>query len=124
MIGYIVLYNFAMFLLYSLTPILFRLSSALFFNLALLSSDFYTYIFLSFVLYESSPCQIYPVAFATVCIGLIIYYINPATKPKIKPDYEDEKHDNENERDLESSYDVNNENDEKRIHNNVEELVQ
>ncbi|CAG8804337.1 38626_t:CDS:2, partial [Gigaspora margarita] len=49
-------------------------------------------------------------------VGLIIYYINPATKPNIKPDYEDDKHGgvNENGRDLESSYGVNNENDDEK----------
>ena len=44
-IGYIIGFDIAMFLLYSVSPILLRLSSATFFNLSLLTSDFYGLIF-------------------------------------------------------------------------------
>lgn len=44
-VGYIVGFDIAMFILYSVSPILFRLSSATFFNLSLLTSDFYGLIF-------------------------------------------------------------------------------
>jgi solute carrier family 35, member F1/2 len=36
--GYLVGYTFSLFILYSLAPILFRLSSAMFYNLSLLTS--------------------------------------------------------------------------------------
>jgi solute carrier family 35, member F1/2 len=36
--GYLVAYNLSLFVLYSLTPILFRMSSAMFYNLSLLTS--------------------------------------------------------------------------------------
>jgi solute carrier family 35 protein F1/2 len=44
-VGYIIGFNIGMFILYSVSPILLRLSSATFFNLSLLTSDFYGLIF-------------------------------------------------------------------------------
>lgn len=44
-IGYIVGFDIALFMMYSVSPVLFRLSSATFFNLSLLTSDFYGLIF-------------------------------------------------------------------------------
>lgn len=44
-IGMFLIYTVAMFILYSFGPILFRKSSATFFNLSLLTSDFYGLIF-------------------------------------------------------------------------------
>ncbi|KAG0285029.1 hypothetical protein BGZ98_005687, partial [Dissophora globulifera] len=44
-IGYIIGFDIALFIMYSISPILFRLSSATFFNLSLLTSDFYGLIF-------------------------------------------------------------------------------
>lgn len=44
-VGYIIGFDIAMFIMYSVSPILFRLSSATFFNLSLLTSDFYGLVF-------------------------------------------------------------------------------
>ncbi|RKP22856.1 solute carrier family 35 member SLC35F1/F2/F6, partial [Syncephalis pseudoplumigaleata] len=43
-IGYLVMFDLCMFCLYSCVPLLFRLSSATFFNMSLLTSDFYSLI--------------------------------------------------------------------------------
>ena len=51
-VGYIIGFDIAMFLMYSVAPILLRLSSATFFNLSLLTSDFYGLLFGLF-LFES-----------------------------------------------------------------------
>lgn len=40
--GYLVGYTLSLFILYSLAPILFRLSSAMFYNLSLLTSGIYS----------------------------------------------------------------------------------
>lgn len=44
-VGYIIGFDIAMFMMYSVAPILLRLSSATFFNLSLLTSDFYGLLF-------------------------------------------------------------------------------
>lgn len=44
-VGYIIGFDIALFIMYSVSPILFRLSSATFFNLSLLTSDFYGLVF-------------------------------------------------------------------------------
>ncbi|CAG8725335.1 28760_t:CDS:2 [Dentiscutata erythropus] len=114
-VGLIIAYNVAMIFLYTLTPVLLRLSSALFFNISLLASDFYA-LALFYLVNLGPMSKIWgPVEFCLVVVGLIIYNINPASKPEITPDYIDYANENENERDLESSYD------EKRVNNVVVE---
>ncbi|CAG8565483.1 21307_t:CDS:2 [Dentiscutata erythropus] len=81
-IGLIIAYTIAMLFLYVGISVFLRLSSALFFNLSLLTSDFYTLIFNYFIIKEPMS-QLYPIAFCGTLLGLIIYYINPEDKPII-----------------------------------------
>ncbi|KAF8929426.1 DUF914-domain-containing protein [Dissophora ornata] len=83
-IGYIIGYDIAMFIMYSISPMLFRLSSATFFNLSLLTSDFYGLLFGLF-LFNAQINTIYPIAYVLIILGIIIYNIYPAPEPKFKP---------------------------------------
>ncbi|CAI2173143.1 10497_t:CDS:2 [Funneliformis geosporum] len=82
-IGIIVAYSIAMFCLYTGAPILFKLASATFFNLSLLTSDFYSIIFAIF-LFQSKLHHLHIVAFVGTMLGLTIYNIYPATQPKVE----------------------------------------
>ncbi|RIA92410.1 DUF914-domain-containing protein [Glomus cerebriforme] len=99
-VGFILAYTIAMFCLYTGTPILFRLSNAAFFNLSLLTSDFYSLVFTVFLFHEKMY-KLYPVAYVGTILGLTIYNIYPATQPKIEPKIDD---DNEvKEKDIEAN---------------------
>jgi solute carrier family 35 protein F1/2 len=77
--GYLVGYTLTLFILYSLAPILFRLSSAMFYNLSLLTSgmsplgrtnsDFWGLI-IGIRLFGFYVYKLYPVAFVMVIIGM------------------------------------------------------
>ncbi|KAI9242171.1 MAG: solute carrier family 35 member SLC35F1/F2/F6 [Podila humilis] len=82
-VGYIVGFDIAMFILYSVSPILFRLSSATFFNLSLLMSDFYGLIFGIF-LFDAKINYLYPIAYVLICAGIVVYNIYPTPDPHFK----------------------------------------
>ncbi|KAF9275767.1 hypothetical protein BGZ68_010527 [Mortierella alpina] len=82
-IGYIIGFDIAMFTLYSVSPILFRLSSATFFNLSLLTSDFYGLLFGLF-LFNATINKIYPIAYVLIMLGIILYNVRPAPEPKFR----------------------------------------
>ncbi|KAG0052555.1 hypothetical protein BGZ83_002433 [Gryganskiella cystojenkinii] len=83
-IGYIIGYDLALFLMYSVSPLFFRLSSATFFNLSLLTSDFYGLLFGLF-LFDATINKIYPIAYTLIIVGIIIYNIYPSPEPKFRP---------------------------------------
>ncbi|KIJ61714.1 hypothetical protein HYDPIDRAFT_42426 [Hydnomerulius pinastri MD-312] len=60
-------------LVYSIQPYLFRVASSAYFNISLLTSDFYGLIFGLF-LFHYSPYWLYFPAFVVVVIGLLIYF--------------------------------------------------
>ncbi|KAH8832616.1 DUF914-domain-containing protein [Flagelloscypha sp. PMI_526] len=74
-IGIIVAYTAAMFILYTFAPLIMRTSSSVYYNMSLLSSEFYGLIF-GLGLYHYRPYWLYFIAFATVITGLIIYFWN------------------------------------------------
>ncbi|KAF9189494.1 hypothetical protein BGZ51_009530 [Haplosporangium sp. Z 767] len=80
-VGYIIGFDIAMFILYSVSPILFRLSSATFFNLSLLTSDLYGLIFGIF-LFNATVNSIYAVAYVLIFLGILLYNVWPAPEPK------------------------------------------
>ncbi|KAG0227537.1 hypothetical protein BGW42_002896 [Actinomortierella wolfii] len=82
-VGYIIGFDIAMFILYSVSPILLRRASATFFNLSLLTSDFYTLIF-GIILFKAEIQKLYPVAYVLIISGIIVYNIKPAPEPKFK----------------------------------------
>ncbi|KAI9291186.1 DUF914-domain-containing protein [Neoconidiobolus thromboides FSU 785] len=69
-------FTIAMFCLYSLTPVLIGMTSATFFNISLLTSDFYGLI-LGLIFLTVSTHIMYPFAFICVLLGLIIYNVYP-----------------------------------------------
>ncbi|KAJ7066741.1 solute carrier family 35 member SLC35F1/F2/F6 [Mycena amicta] len=71
--GLIVAYTAAMFILYTVAPLLYRMASSAYYNLSLLSSDWYGLIF-GLGLYHYAPYWLYFVAFALVLVGLITYF--------------------------------------------------
>ena len=90
-IGYIIGFDIAMFLMYSVSPILFRLSSATFFNLSLLTSDFYgllfglflfnaTVSFLSFVPPAFQFSQYFFPGWNANCLALVIPAVHRSTR--------------------------------------------
>ncbi|OAD72293.1 hypothetical protein PHYBLDRAFT_125447, partial [Phycomyces blakesleeanus NRRL 1555(-)] len=73
-IGMVVVYTVCMFTLYSLAPVMFRLGSALLYNLSILTSDFYGLIF-GLGLFGYKVSILYPFAYVIVIIGICIYHI-------------------------------------------------
>ncbi|KAI9464200.1 hypothetical protein HD554DRAFT_1281605 [Boletus coccyginus] len=85
-IGFLVAYTAAMFTLYTTAPLLYRSASSAFYNISLLTSDFYGLLFGLF-LFHYSPFWLYFPAFAVVIVGLIIYFwhATPEEQGKLNP---------------------------------------
>jgi len=85
-IGILMAYTAAMFILYTVAPLLYRMASSAYYNLSLLSSDWYGLIF-GLGLYHYSPYWLYFVAFALVLVGLITYFWHstPEEQGKLDP---------------------------------------
>jgi len=84
--GFLVAYTASMFVLYTTAPILYRMASSVFYNLSLLSSDFFGLLFGLF-LFHFAPFWLYFVAFAVIITGLICYFwsTTPESQGKIDP---------------------------------------
>ncbi|KAI9298011.1 DUF914-domain-containing protein [Neoconidiobolus thromboides FSU 785] len=74
--GLYALFTVAVFSLYTLVPLLIELNGATFYNLSLLTADFYGLI-LGMIFLPVKLNKLYPFAFSLVIIGLIIYNIIP-----------------------------------------------
>ncbi|KAF4569817.1 hypothetical protein EYR40_008797 [Pleurotus pulmonarius] len=72
-IGLLIAFTSAMLILYTVAPLLYRMASSAYYNLSLLSSDFYGLLFGLF-LYHYSPYWLYFISFAVVLVGLVIYF--------------------------------------------------
>ncbi|KAF6761468.1 DUF914 domain membrane protein [Ephemerocybe angulata] len=72
-IGLIFAFTAAMVILYTVAPMIYRMTSSAYFNLSLLSSDFYGLLFGLF-LYKYSPYWLYFVSFVVIIVGLIVYF--------------------------------------------------
>ncbi|KAI8086432.1 uncharacterized protein BX664DRAFT_265538 [Halteromyces radiatus] len=79
-VGMIIVYTVCMFVLYSLAPVMFRLGSAVLYNLSILTSDFYGLIF-GLGLFGYSVTVMYPFAYVIIIVGIAIYHIFPAPQP-------------------------------------------
>jgi len=75
----------AMFILYTVAPMLYRLASSAYFNLSLLSSDFYGLLFGLF-LFHYRPYWLYFPSFAVVILGLIVYFWHSTPEEQGKTD--------------------------------------
>jgi solute carrier family 35 protein F1/2 len=84
--GILVAYTAAMFILYTTAPILYRMATSVFYNLSLLSSDFFGLLFGLF-LFHYAPFWLYFVAFAIIICGLICYFwsTTPESEGKVDP---------------------------------------
>ncbi|CCO29875.1 putative solute carrier family 35 member C320,08 [Rhizoctonia solani AG-1 IB] len=72
-IGLLFAYTIAMFILYTTAPLIYRAASSVYYNLSLLSSDFYGLLF-GLGLYHYRPYWLYFVAFAVIIFGLVAYF--------------------------------------------------
>ncbi|KAL8971203.1 MAG: hypothetical protein Q9197_003399 [Variospora fuerteventurae] len=83
--GYLVGYTLILSLFYSLAPVLFRLSSAAFFNVSLLTGNFWG-VCIGVEVFGLQIHWMYPVAFVCIVGGLLVYFVGrkvlgEATKP-------------------------------------------
>jgi len=85
-VGLLLAYTAAMLILYTVAPLLYRLASSAYYNLSLLSSDFFGLLFGLF-LYHYSPYWLYFPSFVVVIIGLVIYFwhAKPEDQGKVDP---------------------------------------
>jgi solute carrier family 35 protein F1/2 len=78
----VVVYTICMFVLYSLAPVMFRLGSAVLYNISILTSDFYGLIF-GLGLFGYTVTVLYPFAYVVIIIGIGIYHVFPTPAPGI-----------------------------------------
>ncbi|KAJ1932672.1 hypothetical protein GGF37_006979 [Kickxella alabastrina] len=83
-VGYTIGFDLVMFVLYTTAPFLFRLSSATFYNLSILTSDFYGLIFARYMFHDKITA-IYAGAFVMIVGGLLVYYLFPHAEPEHLP---------------------------------------
>ena len=72
--GWFVGYTLILALFYSLAPIVFRMSSAAFFNISLLTSDFWG-VCIGVTVFHISVYYLYPIAFVMILIGMFVYFM-------------------------------------------------
>lgn len=84
--GYLTGFTLAMLLIYTTAPILFRMSSAAFYNLSLLTSDFWS-LLVGIEAFGYYVYWLYPVGFVFTILGVICYCAAPMTKfgESVKP---------------------------------------
>ena len=76
-LGYVVGFSVCLYALYLAVPLLLQISSALFFNLSILTSDFWSVLF-AYLLFSSTLHPLYFVAFTFIIIGLTLYNLAAA----------------------------------------------
>ncbi|PBP16650.1 solute carrier protein [Diplocarpon rosae] len=72
--GYIVGYTLILTLFYSLAPIIFRMASAAFFDISLLTGNFWGVI-IGIKVFHYSIHYLYPIAFVLIILGLVTYFL-------------------------------------------------
>jgi solute carrier family 35 protein F1/2 len=70
--GYLTGYTLCLFLFYSLAPLLLRLASAAFFNISLLTANFWGVV-IGIEVFKLTIHWMYPIAFVLIMVGQIIY---------------------------------------------------
>lgn len=76
--GYFTGYTLSLLILYLLAPIMFRMSSSAFYNISLLTSDFWA-LLIGTRVFGYYVYWLYPVGFVFTVLGVIIYYLVPLT---------------------------------------------
>ncbi|KAJ2742316.1 hypothetical protein GGI20_004578 [Coemansia sp. BCRC 34301] len=79
-VGFTLGFDLVMFVLYSVAPFMFRLSSATFYNLSILTSDFYGLVFAKYM-FHNRITPVYAGAFVMIVVGLLVYYVIPQDAP-------------------------------------------
>ncbi|GAD97386.1 DUF914 domain membrane protein [Paecilomyces variotii No. 5] len=72
--GYLTGYTLCLSLFYTLAPIMYRLSSAAFFNISLLTGNFWN-VCIGIKVFHYSVHWMYPIAFVLIIVGQMIYYL-------------------------------------------------
>ncbi|KAF8536760.1 hypothetical protein BDD12DRAFT_849605 [Trichophaea hybrida] len=90
--GYLVGFTLVMFIFYSTVPVLLRLSSAAFFNISLLTTNFYG-VAIGIRVFGYVLDKYYPIAFVMILLGLFVYFayisvFGEAKKPWLGEDQE------------------------------------
>ncbi|CAE6466902.1 unnamed protein product [Rhizoctonia solani] len=85
-IGLLFAYTAAMFILYTTAPLIYRAASSVYYNLSLLSSNFYGLLF-ALGLYKAHLYWLYFLAFAVIVSGLVTYFWHstPEEQGKLDP---------------------------------------
>ncbi|KAK3383465.1 hypothetical protein B0T24DRAFT_50607 [Lasiosphaeria ovina] len=72
--GYLVGYTLALFIFYSLAPLMLRMGSAAFFDISLLTANFWGVIIGTGV-FGYTVHFLYPIAFVLIVVGLVVYFL-------------------------------------------------
>ncbi|KAI9696437.1 MAG: hypothetical protein M1836_005715 [Candelina mexicana] len=72
--GYIVGYTLSLFIFYTLAPLLFRIASAAFFNISLLTGNFWGVV-IGIKVFGYTIYYLYPIAFVMIILGLLVYFV-------------------------------------------------
>lgn len=72
--GYFTGYTLSLLILYLLAPIMFRMSSGAFYNLSLLTSDFWA-LLIGTQVFDYHVFWLYPVGFVCTIIGVVVYFL-------------------------------------------------
>ncbi|KAI5796274.1 hypothetical protein DFH27DRAFT_110777 [Peziza echinospora] len=72
--GYILGFTFCLFTFYSIAPLLFRMASAAFFNISLLTANFWG-LLIGLRVFGYKIYWSYGVAFTCIVVGLVVYYV-------------------------------------------------
>jgi solute carrier family 35, member F1/2 len=72
--GYIVGYTLALTLFYSLAPLILRMGSAAFFDISLLTTNFWGTI-IGIQVFGYTVYYLYPIAFVLIIVGLVVYFL-------------------------------------------------
>lgn len=72
--GYLIGFTLCLTLFYCLAPLLFRLSSAAFFNISMLTMNFWG-VCIGIKVFHYSIHWMYPIAFVCIIVGQLIYYL-------------------------------------------------
>ena len=72
--GYLVGYTLCISLFYSLAPLMFRVASAAFFNISLLTGNFWGVV-IGIQVFRLHVHWMYPIAFVCIMLGLVVYFV-------------------------------------------------
>ena len=72
--AYIIGFTLCLFAFYSIAPILFRMASAAFFNISLLTANFWG-LLIGIKVFHYTIMWLYGVAFTCIVVGLVTYYV-------------------------------------------------